>query len=228
MATFWQRLVMIFRSRRRARLDRRATSHQRVVQMIEAMETLVREAKLRAAQAAADARRLEELRDRQLASAQEWGRRATVALAEEREDLAAESIKRELALRDEATDLEATIAALQSRSVALYREVQDLDTRLEQARTRLRQLILRESTAQAQAEVRAIRDRLDDPWQGGDFDRLAVEMDRWHAELAVADLDRPEALDEQLRLVERHLPQIEERLAQARQNLAREQSGEPS
>ncbi|MCE5237212.1 PspA/IM30 family protein [bacterium] len=214
--TFAQRLRTIVRSWLHARRGRSTDTGKRVAAIVADIATAVNEAKLAAAHASAEAKRLERTRERTRTEAEEWARRATVALGKERDDLAAEAVKQEAALRQAAEDLQPTIKALQERATDLYARVQPLETRLTEARLRLTELRLREGSLEAAQTVQGVQEQLADPWRTGKFDELDQAMDRWAAEVGTRELMELDPMQAKLRVVDRHLAEIEQRLAQLR------------
>ena len=215
MARLLQRLWMIVRSRLKRRRARGAAS-QRAQRLVQDIERLIQQARLQAAHAAAEVRRLERTRERSLAQADEWARRAAVALKSGREDLARESVQRERHLRELSEGLLPQLSALTASSAELCSQVQALERRLEEAALRLRQLAAHESAVKARATVQALQGRLDSPLQTGDFGRLDRELDEWSAELKTQEELHRDPVGDGVRLVDRSLPEIDKRLAELR------------
>lgn len=213
---FLQRLRVIVRSWLYARRSRSSDPGKQVALMVNDIAEAVREAKLAAARAAADASRLQRAYERTTAEADEWARRAAAALSKEREDLATEAVKQEAALRQAAEDLRPAISSLRERAVDLYAQVQSLEQRLATARLRLTQLRLRERALESAQTVGRVQEQLTDPWRRGDFERLDDAVARWEAEVGTQELLELDPMQAKLRYVDRHLAQVEQRLAELR------------
>jgi phage shock protein A len=127
-------------------------------------------------------------------------------------------------LHESAGELSGKLQALDARDVDTRSEVLALQARLDEAKLRLRHLRAREGALQSEDGVRSLRGSVAGSARLGDVERLESQMDEWEAGLEGREVAEGEPLDRQMHDIEEHLPEVEARLAELRQNLNKQQS----
>jgi len=184
--------------------------------MAREMEDAVFEAKRAAARAAADLRRLEGLRDRQIALASEWERRAGLALRNDRGELARAAVRRELHLRRTAAELAPDVYALDQRCGQMQADVQTLQARLEEARLRARRISSRQGAAEAQRQVQeAYRTVVTGP-AVAEFERLEIRIEDMEIEVAAWQGAQSDSLEARFLELETDDAEVDARIAELR------------
>lgn len=222
MRRIFQRVGLIVKANLEALLDKAEDPGATAAQMVREIEEAVHRAKTAAAKTAADVKRLQRMRDRNVQEADEWAQRAVLALQKEREDLAREAVKREAQLRKAAEGLGPQLAALAARSAQMQENVRALDVKLEEARMKARQLSMRQQAVESQRRVRQVQEHLEGGVHLGELERLEDKMDDWEAEVDAWEVVSSDSLEAQFRDLESESSDIERRLGELRQAADRE------
>jgi phage shock protein A len=216
MHRIFQRVGLIVKANLEALLDKAEDPAATAAQMVREIEEAVHQAKTAAAKTAADAKRLERMRDRNLQDAEEWAQRAVLALQKEREDLAREAVNRETQLRKAAAGLGPQLDSLSARSAQMQEDVHALDLKLDEARMRARQLGMRQRAVESQRRVQLAQQQLEDGVKLGELDRLEDKMDGLEAEVDAWEAVGIDSLEAQFRELENASPEVEQRLRELR------------
>jgi len=219
----FERAGSVLRGNLKAILGRSREPSATAAQMVREIEEALHRTKTRAAQTAADLKRLKRAREGALQQAGRCALQAVEALKAGREDLAAQAVQREQHLQASASAMSKEFGALEARDVDTRSEVLALQARLDEAKLRLRHLRAREGALDSESGVRSLRGSLARPTQLGDVERLEAQMDEWEAELDGRQAAEGDALSGQMHDIEEHLPEIEARLAELRQGLNEQQ-----
>jgi len=211
---------MILKANIQALLDKAENPAAMAAQMVREIEEAVGEAKQAAVRVAADVRSLEKMGERNTEHAENWARRAHLALHKGHEDLAREAIKHEMQLRKAAQDLAPQIEALRRRSLIMQTDVRALEAKLDEARSRARQIALRQRAAESQRTVQKVQQKLGQGPAISEFDRLEGRVEMMEAEAGSWEELEIDSLEARFRELENESPEIEERLAQMRSTLA--------
>ena len=190
-----------------------------LAQQIRKIEEDVHRAKTAAAKAAADVKRLQDTRADNLRQADEWAQRAIEELQNGLEDNAREAIQRELQLRKAAEDLDARHGGLDALCRQMQREVRALQVKLDEAKLRLRQLSVHQDTLDLQQQVTGVQEELGDDLDATTTGRLTQELDEWEAELGARETVETDPARAQVRQVETHTADTDERLAELRSEI---------
>jgi len=193
--------------------------------MVRETEKALHEGKTRAAQAAADLKRLKRTRDDGARQAGEWARRAKEALADGREQDARAAVRHEVELQRSLEALDEQIGLLEPHCSDLRSQVLALQSRLDEAKTRFRRLRIREGAVNSELSARRLGAEIDQDGRPGRLSQLDREMDRWEVEVEVREMLDTDPADRALRELERGAPEVEERLAELRGSLTDEEPG---
>jgi len=219
----FERAGSVLRANLKTILGRSREPSQTAAQMVREIEEALHRTKAKAAQTAADTKRLERAHGRTLRQAGEWSRRAVQALRQGREEVAAEAVRREKSLQGSAAALADKLLALEARDVDIRSEALALQARLDEAKLRLRHLRAREGALESESDLRALGGSLTDPTRPGDVERLEAQLDTWEAELQGREAAEGASLRRQLREIDGQLPEVQARLEELRRSLAEQE-----
>ena len=122
-------------------------------QIIVDMRSQLVKAKQQVAAAIADEKRLRDQADAEYKQAEEWERRAMLAVQEGRDDLARQALIRQQEHAAHAQQLETTWQAHQSETEKLKNSLRDLNDKIEEAKRKKNLLLARQRRAQAQQRI---------------------------------------------------------------------------
>jgi phage shock protein A len=222
MRRIFQRVGLIFKANLEALLDKAEDPAATAAQMVREIEEAVHRAKTASAKTAADVKRLERMRDRNVAEADQWAERAVLALQKSREDLAREAVKQEAQLRKAAEGLQPQLEALSTRSRQMLEDVRALDAKLEEARLRARQLSVRQRAVESQRRVREVQEQMEGGIHVDEFQRLEEKLDDWEADVDAWETVTSDSLEAQFRELEGDSPEVKHRLEELRKRAEEE------
>ncbi len=152
-------------------------------QLIIDMNEQLIEAKKSVASAIADEKKLERQMNEQLNQAEEWERKAVLALRAEKEDLAKEALVRKQDFEAMATQYktqwEAQHASVEKLKVAL----RQLQQKIEEAQRKKNLLVARAKRADAQKKIQQTMGSFSDTSAFEAFDRMAAKVEKIEAEV---------------------------------------------
>src|SRR5581483_3270851 len=122
-------------------------------QILVDMRSQLAKAKQQVAAAIADERRLRDQVDAEYRQAQDWERRAMLAVQEGRDDLAKQALIRHNEYMSHAQQLDATWQAHQVETEKLKASLRDLNDKIEEAKRKKNLLIARQKRAEAQRRI---------------------------------------------------------------------------
>lgn len=122
-------------------------------QIIVDMRGQLVKAKQQVAAAIADEKRLRDQADAELRQAQDWEKRAMLAVQEQRDDLAKQALVRHSEHLEHAQQLETTWEAHRHETEKLKTSLRDLNDKIEEAKRKKNLLLARERRAQAQKRI---------------------------------------------------------------------------
>ncbi|HEX7940250.1 MAG TPA: PspA/IM30 family protein [Gemmatimonadaceae bacterium] len=122
-------------------------------QIIVDMRSQLAKAKQQVAAAIADERRLRDQVDAEYRQAQDWEKRAILAVQEGRDDLAKQALMRQNEHVAHAQQLDATWQAHQAETEKLKSSLRDLNDKIEEAKRKKNLLIARQKRAEAQKRI---------------------------------------------------------------------------
>jgi phage shock protein A len=185
----FSRLAQLIRSNLNDLISRSEDPEKMLNQVVLDMNNQLVEAKKQVAASIADEKRLAKQLEAEMASAQEWERRAMMALRAGNEELAKEALARkrehdELAVtfKDQWTKQKASVDQLK-------KALRLLNEKIEEAKRKKNVLIARKKRAEAQKAIQETMSGLRDQSAFETFDRMSQKIDQIEAEAeAQADL----------------------------------------
>jgi phage shock protein A len=122
-------------------------------QILVDMRSQLAKAKQQVAAAIADEKRLEDQTRQEMKDAEDWERRAMLAVQEGRDDLAKQALVRQGEHATHAEQLEVTWQAHQAETEKLKASLRDLNDKIEEAKRKKNLLLARQRRAQAQKRI---------------------------------------------------------------------------
>ncbi len=163
-------------------------------QLILDMRDQLIEAKKQVAVAIADEKRLKKQLDNELHMAQEWEKKAMMAVRAGRDDLAKEALRRKSEHDDIASQYSSQWEAQKAAADKLRESLRQLNSKIEEAKRKKNLLIARKQRAEAQKQIQSTMSSLSDTSAFDTFDRMATKIDKMEAE-AEAESDLVNDID---------------------------------
>ncbi len=186
----FSRMTDIINSNINAMLDQAEDPEKMVRLIIQEMEDTLVEVRSSSARVIADrkaaTRRLEQVRE----EAQSWERKARLAIAKDREDLARAALQEKRAIEEEIAVVEAELATTDEHINQLNDEVAQLQSKLDDARAKQKALLMRGKTVQSRIKVKRQmqREALDNAFHR--FEHFERRMDTLESQLEAMDVGR--------------------------------------
>jgi phage shock protein A len=134
-------------------LDRAEDPEKMIKQMVLEMEEAVNKATLAVGSAIANEKSLERQYNKQLAQSNDWQQRAVQAVGAGRDDLARQALERKNTIAKNVTDLDRMLGEARTTSTTLRGQLDQLKSKLDEARMRQNTLIARSQAAKAKKEI---------------------------------------------------------------------------
>ncbi|MBI2571683.1 MAG: PspA/IM30 family protein [Candidatus Schekmanbacteria bacterium] len=161
----------------------RAEDPQRLLdQVLREMEDSLREAKVQVARAIADEKKLMHQYETQAAKAEEWERKAVLAVQKGEDDLAREALRRKRSFAESAEGFSAQINSQQQLTATLRNSLRELELKVDEARRRKALLIARAKRAEAQKTIQRVMRGMSTKGTTSSFDRLEAHVGQLEAE----------------------------------------------
>src|SRR5687767_1446407 len=159
-------------------------------QIIVDMRSQLVRAKQQVASAIADEKRLRDQADAEFKQAEDWERRAMLAVQEGRDDLAKQALVRHGEHQSHAQALETTWAAHNAETEKLKNSLRDLNDKIEEAKRKKNLLIARQRRAQAQKRIAETMSHLSETSAFEAFARMEEKIDQNERQIkASAEID---------------------------------------
>ncbi|HEX6535898.1 MAG TPA: PspA/IM30 family protein [Gemmatimonadaceae bacterium] len=159
-------------------------------QIIVDMRSQLAKAKQQVAAAIADERRLRDQVDAEYRQAQDWEKRAMLAVQESRDDLAKQALMRQNEHVVHAQQLEATWRSHQAETEKLKSSLRDLNDKIEEAKRKKNLLIARQKRAEAQKRIADTMSSMSEKSAFEAFSRMEAKIeDNERRMLANAEID---------------------------------------
>jgi len=128
----------------------------------------------------------------------EWGRRAELAVRRDREDLARAALSEKQAIEDKTVFLNEELDVLDSQLEKFNSDITQLQSKLTDAKTRQRSIVIRHKTATSQLSARQHihSDRIDEMLYR--FENAERRIDRVESESESLDMGRTQSLADQI------------------------------
>ena len=152
--SIFSRMTDIINSNINAILDKAEDPEKMVRLIIQEMEEALVEVRSTSARAIADRKELERRRDYQLAEAEEWERKAEVAVTKGRDDLAKGALVESNKAREAMSALTEELEALEGTLGKLNDDIGALQAKIKDAKARQNAIIVRGKAAQSRLGVR--------------------------------------------------------------------------
>ena len=177
-------------------LDKAEDPEKMVRLMIQEMEETLVEVRTQSARLIADKKEVARQQTRLQSEAAEWGRKAELALSKDREDLAREALREQIEAADQADLLEAELEQIAQSIDGLTGDVEALQQKLLDAKTRRKALILKNETAQSRKGVRRQLHDVNLDEAMSKFDVFERRIDELEGELEAYDIGKRSLADE--------------------------------
>jgi phage shock protein A len=149
----FDRLSTLLRSNINDLISRAEDPEKMLSQILVDMRSQLAKAKQQVATAIADEKRLRDQADGEYRQAQDWEKRAMLALQENREDLAKQALVRQSEHMTHAQQLEQTWESHRLETEKLKNSLRDLNDKIEEAKRKKNLLVARQRRAQAQKRI---------------------------------------------------------------------------
>ncbi len=192
----FSRMSDIINANVNALLDKAEDPEKMVRLMIQEMEETLVEVRTQSARLIADKKEVARQKARLQSEATEWGRKAELALSKDREDLAREALREQIEAADQADLLEAELDQIARSIDGLTGDVEALQQKLLDAKTRRKALILKSETAQSRKGVRRQLHDVNLDEAMSKFDVFERRIDELEGELEAYDIGKRSLADE--------------------------------
>ena len=149
----FERFSQLFRSNLNDLISKAEDPEKMLTQILVDMRGQLVKAKQQVASAIADEKRLRDQADAEFKQAQDWERRAMLAIQEGRDDLAKQALVRHAEHNSHGEQLQATWEQHRLETEKLKNQLRDLNDKIEEAKRKKNLLIARQRRAQAQQRI---------------------------------------------------------------------------
>ncbi len=217
----FSRLTDIVNSNINAMLDDAEDPRKIIRLIIQEMEETLVEVRAAAARSIAERKEIERKLKRFEEAQAEWTRKAEIALRKGREDLSRAALIEKAKLAEAITALREDYDALGSAINKGEADIEKLETKLRETKTRQKAMETRHDTATNRLRTRqkVYDTRVDDAFTR--FEHIERRIDRVEGQVEAYDMGRPKSLDEEFAELETDA-RIEDELAEMKKRLAGE------
>ncbi len=203
----FDRLSQMLRSNINDLISRAEDPEKMLTQILADMRSQLAKAKQQVASAIADEKRLRDQADTEYKQAQDWERRAMLAVQENRDDLAKQALVRQAEHVSHAQQLEQTWEAHRVETEKLKNSLRDLNDKIEEAKRKKNLLVARQRRAQAQKRIAETMSSLSEKSAFEAFSRMEERIETNERQLrAASEIDEEfsgDTLQQQFRELER-------------------------
>src|SRR5919205_1953270 len=186
----FDRLSSLLKSNINDLISRSEDPEKMLNQIITDMRAQLVKAKQQVAAAIADEKRLRDQVDAEYKQAQDWEKRAMLAVQEGRDDLAKQALVRHGEHLSHAQTLEATWQSHQLETEKLKNSLRDLNDKIEEAKRKKNLLIARQKRAQAQQRIQETMSALSEKSAFEAFARMEEKIaDNERRMIAAGEID---------------------------------------
>ncbi len=210
--SIFSRLADIINSNVNTLLDRAEDPEKMIRLMIQEMEDTLVEVRATAAKGIADKKELQRKHGRLAKAQEEWQRKAELALAKDREDLAKGALMEKAKLADSAGALADELGRLDDALDHHEADIAKLEAKLREVKARQKAILARQDSTSARLKTRqrVYDGRIDDAMVR--FEQMERRLDQSEGEVEAFDLGRGKTLAEEIAELEAE-GEIEEELA---------------
>ncbi len=212
-----------------AMLDRAEDPEKMIRMMITEMEETLIEVRTASARIIADRKTAARHLQRVQTEADEWERRAKLALSKNREDLARAALAEKQAIADETISIESELTQLDEHLNKLDQEIGQLQTKLNDAKAKEKALKMRHqaTTARMKTKRQSERAKVEDAF--AKFEHFEQKMDHFEGELDAMDLGQETQKDLKQQFVDlENDDKIAEQLEQLKKDVQAKQTSSNS
>jgi phage shock protein A len=173
----FDRIATLFRSNLNDLISRAENPEKMLNQLILDMKTQLAKAKQEAAAAIADEKRLQADADQLKKQAEDWERRAMLAVQEGRDDLATQALMRYNEALQGAQQLHETWMRHKAETENLKVSLRQLHDKIEEAKRKKNILVARAKRAEAQQRIQETMSGMNDKSAFESFDRMAEKIE---------------------------------------------------
>jgi phage shock protein A len=185
----FDRLSTLFKSNINDLINKAENPEKVLNQLITDMRGQLAKAKQEVASAIADEKKLQAQVEKEKQQAEEWQRRAMLAVEQERDDLAKQALVRHNEHMQAAQALHETWARQKAETESLKASLRQLNDKIEEAKRKKNLLIARQKRAEAQARIQRSMSSMSDRSAFEHFDRMAERIEETERKaLAAAEL----------------------------------------
>ncbi|HET7632753.1 MAG TPA: PspA/IM30 family protein [Gemmatimonadaceae bacterium] len=203
----FDRLSQLLRSNINDLISRAEDPEKMLTQILGDMRSQLAKAKQQVASAIADEKRLRDQADTEYKQAQDWERRAVLAVQENRDDLAKQALVRQAEHTNNAQQLEQTWDAHRLETEKLKNSLRDLNDKIEEAKRKKNLLVARQRRAQAQKRISETMSSLSEKSAFEAFNRMEERIETSERQLkASTEIDEElsgDTLQRQFKQLER-------------------------
>ncbi len=192
----FSRFTDIINSNINSILDKAEDPEKMVRLIIQEMEDTLVEVRTQSAKLIADKKELNRRIERLRREGEDWDSKAEIALNKGREDLARAALKEKTGAEEEAATIEADLDVIEGNLGKLSGDIQLLQQKLVDAKTRQKALIVRGKTAQSRMGVKRQIHDVDIDEAMSRFDRYERRIDDLEGEIEAYDLGQKNLADE--------------------------------
>src|SRR6266568_719733 len=178
----FDRLSTLIRSNINDLISRAENPEKMLTQLIVDMKTQLAKAKQQVAAAIADEKKLQADAEGLKKQAEDWERRAMLAVQESRDDLATQALMRYNEALQGAQQLHETWLKHKADTESLKGQLRQLNDKIEEAKRKKNILVARAKRAEAQKTIQATMAGLSDTSAFETFDRMAEKVEQAEAE----------------------------------------------
>ena len=201
------RLSSLLRSNINDLISRAEDPEKMLTQILVDMRSQLAKAKQQVATAIADEKRLHDQADAEFRQAQDWEKRAVLAVQEGRDDLAKQALVRQAEHVGHGQQLQQTWEAHRQETEKLKNSLRDLNDKIEEAKRKKNLLVARQRRAQAQQRIAETMSSLSEKSAFDAFSRMEERIEQNERQIkATAELDDEisgDTLQNQFRQLER-------------------------
>ena len=189
----FNKLSTVIRSNLNDLIARAENPEKMLNQIILDMRDQLAKAKQEVAVAIADERKLKAQAEEEARQAQDWEKRAMLAVREERDDLARQALQRQTEYAERAQQLYDTWQKQATETERLKDSLRQLNSKIEEARRKKNLLIAKQKRAEAQKRIHETMTGLSDRSAFEAFDRMTARIEE-NERLALASAEVTEDL----------------------------------
>ncbi|MDE3053667.1 MAG: PspA/IM30 family protein [Gemmatimonadota bacterium] len=182
----FDRLSQMLRSNINDLISRAEDPEKMLTQILADMRSQLAKAKQQVATAIADEKRLRDQADAEYKQAQDWERRAMLAVQENRDDLAKQALVRQAEHVNAGQQLEQTWETHRLETEKLKNSLRDLNDKIEEAKRKKNLLIARQRRAQAQKRIAETMSSLSEKSAFEAFSRMEERIETNERQLKAA------------------------------------------